>query len=96
MSQNIKKKDMESFAKVLLGLKEMRDVNEFLNLFLTKSERESVLKRYKILVLLLKAKSTQREVSKQLNLSISKVTAGSKALQNTSQNMRKLLNHSFD
>ena len=91
MSQNQQKKDLELFTKVVLGLKNSNDVNEFLNLFLTESERESVLKRYKILICLLFYNSTQREVSKSLNLSISKVTAGSKALKHTSQNMRKLL-----
>lgn len=52
--------------------------------FTTTSEREMLIKRYHLVQALLSTDLPQREIASRLKLSISKVTAGSKAIQSLS------------
>lgn len=64
---------------------------ELLNLFFTLSEKEALVQRYNLVKALLEEKRTQREISQELGISISKITAGSKALKVISGKMKAYL-----
>lgn len=66
-------------------------MDEFLHLFLTMNEREYLVARYRIVEALLTTEQTQREIAKNLNVSITKITDGSKASQVISDKFRSFL-----
>ena len=68
------------FLKLLQGADE-KELDTLFHLFMTKNEREMLVERYTLVKTLLSEKYTQREISEKLGMSISLVTAGSKALQ---------------
>jgi Trp operon repressor len=84
-------KDWDSFLNLFCALKEKKRVRVLFELFFTADEREMLVKRYRLVKTLLTSDLPQREVSELLNLSISKVTAGSKAVQLLSSEDRKLI-----
>ena len=63
-------------------------LDSFFKLFLTLEEQEDLSLRFEILKCLIDNKKPQREISKDLHLSISKITRGSNAL--------KILNPDFE
>ena len=62
-------------------LKTDKEIYNFLLEILTMSEVETLSKRWRILKMLNEGK-TQREIAKELNVSLCKVTRGSKILKN--------------
>lgn len=64
---------------------------ELMNLFFTISEREGLIQRYNLVKALLEEKRTQREISQDLGISISKITAGSNALKVISGKLKEYL-----
>jgi TrpR family trp operon transcriptional repressor len=77
----------------LLGLfmhaKNEKKMDELLNLFLTITEREFLIDRYRIIEALLTSDLPQREISKKLNVSIARITAGSNELKRTPQEIKE-------
>lgn len=73
--QNIKE-----ISNVLKNISKEEDIFKFLNEILTESEIDTLSKRWRILKML-KNGTTQREIAKDLNVSLCKVTRGSKLLQ---------------
>ena len=71
---------LEEIASKLLQLKTKEDTELFLRAFLTPSEVLELCDRYLITKCLINGKS-QRDISKEIGVSISKITAGSRELQ---------------
>ncbi|MCI0381900.1 MAG: trp operon repressor [Chlamydiae bacterium] len=79
------------FISHLSSLKKRGNVELFLDLFLTHEERHDLGLRYLIIEELIKKKKTQREIAKELDISIGKITRGSNALKSAPSNLRRIL-----
>jgi TrpR family transcriptional regulator, trp operon repressor len=66
-------------------------LSELLWLFLTPEERKDIATRYLIVQELVRGEKTQREMAKDLGVSIAKITRGSNFLKMISKNLRRLL-----
>lgn len=81
-------------SKISLLLSEennRENINQFFIEMLTESELETLSKRWRILEMLSEGK-TQREISKELRVSLCKVTRGSQILKNKKSVVNKYLN----
>lgn len=67
------------------------ELDELLALFLTPEERADISTRYLIVRELIRGKKTQRQMAKDLKVSIAKITRGSNFLKTISQDLRRLL-----
>lgn len=79
------------FLKLCQQFKSPQKLNELCQLFLTHEERNDIGLRYKIVEQLLKEQKTQREISEDLSVSISKITRGSNCIKETDDKLKKLL-----
>ena len=82
--------NIQTISKALSKLNSDKEVFEFLNEVLTKSELETLSKRWRILKML-KNYSTQREIASELKVSLCKVTRGAKILKNQNAIVKKFL-----
>lgn len=80
---NEKKIVDRGWRKLLKVLKNTNQLEALLKVLLTNEEREGLPKRILIIEALLKGEKTQREIAKDLNVSIAKITRGSNALKNS-------------
>jgi len=71
----------ELFLSLCLKTKSKKDLDQLFKLMCTHEERESIDKRMLIVKELIAGEKTQREIAKENNLSISKITRGSNALK---------------
>jgi TrpR family trp operon transcriptional repressor len=70
------------------------EFKEFFDLFLTLEEKQDLARRFLLVKELLQGTKTQREIAKDLKLSISKITRGSNALKIVRGSLREFLkNH---
>lgn len=76
-----KSKDWKKFLELILSAKDAGTLDTYFQLFTTHNEREMLVDRYRLVRAILTTDLSQREIADTLHLSISKVTAGSKALQ---------------
>ena len=84
---------MENIKEMSVSIKQMKSKNEIYNFLLeilTASEVETLSKRWRILKML-KAGKTQREIAKELNVSLCKVTRGAKIIKNPKSVVSKIL-----
>lgn len=81
---------LHSLAQSLSRLKKAKQVAEFLQEILTPSECSAVILRWRICQLLLKGE-TQRDISRQLGVSLCKITRGARELKKPGSLLRKLL-----
>ena len=72
---------IKEISGIINKMDSVEKVNNFLLEILTESEVETLSKRWRIVKMLLNGK-TQREISKELNVSLCNVTRGSKILKN--------------
>ena len=79
------------FLELCLKVKGFKELDALLDLFLTATERSEVSKRFLIVRELLSGKKTQREMAKDLKVSIAKITRGSNMLKTIKTDLRKLL-----
>ena len=82
--------DLKEIAKAISKLDGEKEINRFLVELLTKSEAEVLSKRWRILNML-KEGITQRQIASELNVSLCKVTRGSKILKDKNATITKLL-----
>ncbi len=75
---------------VLLSKMTQKDINIFLHEILTDSEISDLSKRWRILKLL-DGNFTQRDVAKELGVSLCKVTRGAKILKNSNAITKKMI-----
>lgn len=73
-----------SFLKLCLASKNEKLLSLLLDLFLTPEEKESLAMRCLIVTDLLKEEKTQRDIAKDLHVSIAKITRGSNELKRIS------------
>lgn len=73
--------DWDKFLTLFVETKNKETVEMLFQLFMTSNERVMLLDRYRLVHLLLTTDFPQRDIAEKLKLSISKITAGSKALQ---------------
>ena len=66
-------------------------LDALLELFLTMEEQEDLALRFQLIKALLEAKLPQREIAKDLQISISKITRGSNALKTIKPIFREFL-----
>jgi TrpR family trp operon transcriptional repressor len=84
----------DNWLKFLEFCAKERDVNrlgQFLDLFLTHEERQSIATRLCIVKALLAEELTQREIAQQFNVSIAKITRGSNELKRLTTEQRHAL-----
>lgn len=85
---------LNQISEILSKIKSKNDLENFLLEILTKSEVETLSKRWRILTML-KEGYTQREIAKELNVSLCKVTRGSKILKDKNAIITKYLDKEF-
>ena len=81
---------IKEISKVLKKINSDKEIQNFLLELLTESEVETLSKRWRIVKMLLEGK-TQRDIAKELNVSLCKVTRGSKILKNKNSVISKKL-----
>lgn len=81
---------INEISEIFLDLKTQEDISNFMLEIFTESELETLSKRWRILTMLSNRK-TQREIAKTLNVSLCKVTRGSKILKNKNAIVTKYL-----
>ena len=85
MNSNIKE-----ISQLLSNLNDESKITEFLEEILTISEIETLSKRWRIMKMLLE-NHTQRDIAKELNVSLCKVTRGAKILKEPSSIVKNYL-----
>lgn len=80
----------QSFLELCRGAKGEKELDALFWLILTAEEREDIKTRYLIVKELLKGKKTQRQIAKDLKVSIAKITRGSNILKEASNDLRGL------
>ncbi len=81
---------IKEISKTIKNMNSEKEVYNFLLEILTESEVETLSKRWRILILLMQGKS-QREIAKELQVSLCKVTRGAKILKNKNSVTKKIL-----
>lgn len=81
----------QNFLDKCLQLKNKQDMATFFDVFLTMSEKEELGKRFNIIQELLKNNKTQREIARDLKVSIANVSRGSNVLKTYPETIRKIL-----
>ncbi len=81
---------MKDLYKLIFELKSAKDIEKFFNEIFTDNEIETLSKRWRILKLLAR-NYTQREISNELNVSLCKVTRGSRILKDKNAIVTKYL-----
>jgi len=71
-------------------------LNELCGLLFTLEEKEQLSLRVELVNELLKGEKTQREISRDLNISIAKITRGSNALKTSSESLKKFIKESVE
>ncbi len=85
------------FIELCARIKSPKQLNVFLDLFLTIEEKETLASRYLILKALVEGKLTQRQIAEKFGVSISQITRGSNALKIIGADLRKFLeDHATD
>jgi len=87
---NGKNSEIEMISNAIYNLKSESGICNFLLEILTKSEVETLSKRWRILTMLSEGK-TQREIAQDLKVSLCKVTRGAKILKNNKSVVTKYL-----
>lgn len=79
------------FLKLCEKIHTAKQFDLFFDMFLTYEEREAVAKRFEIARALLKNDKPQREIAKELETSIAKITRGSNYLKTIDEKFKKFL-----
>ncbi len=79
------------FVRLCKQLQTDEQFDLFFDMFLTHEERGAVAKRFEIAKALLKSDKPQREIAKELETSIAKITRGSNYLKIIDENFKKFL-----
>ena len=88
MLVNLKQK--KDLIKVFLSIKQERLMDKFLEDLLTPAELEEIIQRWQVVKMLHKG-VPQRQIAKELGVSISTVTRGSRELRDKNGGFRKIL-----
>lgn len=88
---NSDKDGWRGFLKLCAQAKGEKELDELLWLFLTHEEIAAIRDRYLIVKELLKQEKSQREIAKDLGVSIAKITRGSNFLKTLNKDLRRRL-----
>ncbi len=91
MTQELAKDGWRGFLNLCSSVETSKELDELLWLFLTPKERKDIATRYLIVRELVQEKKTQREMAKDLGVSIAKITRGSNFLKMINKDFRRLL-----
>lgn len=89
--KNSEEAGWRGFLDLCVQTKTLKDFDALLNLFLTAEERADLSTRFLIVRELLKEEKTQRQIAKDLKVSIAKITRGSNFLKTVPQDLKKWL-----
>jgi len=81
MIMNTVEDGWNQFVKLCSSLHKPKNFSDLLDVFLTIEEKENIATRYLIVQALLRKEKPQREIAKDLNVSIAKITRGSNELK---------------
>lgn len=79
------------FLERCLLVESVKDLEAFFRLFLTPAERAEIANRFLIVRELLKEEKTQREIARDLGVSIANISRGSNFLKITGSDLKKFL-----
>lgn len=82
--------NIKELAEILNKMKDEKEIRQFLLEILTESELADLSKRWRI-IKMLNDGYTQRDIAKELNVSLCKVTRGAKILKNKNAIVKKYL-----
>lgn len=82
--------NIKEICKIISELKNKEEVEQFLNELLTQSELSDIEQRWNILKGL-NNRESQRKISKNLSVSLCKITRGSKILKDEKSMIRQIL-----
>lgn len=91
MAQKLEEDGWRGFLSLCSKAASPEELDELFWLFLTHEERKDIAARYLIIRELVLEKKTQREMAKDLGVSIAKITRGSNFLKMVSKDLRGLL-----
>lgn len=91
MDSKVEKNGWRLFLERCLSIDNSKDLDAYFELFLTPTERQEIAGRYLIVQELLKGEKTQREIAKDLKVSIANISRGSNILKTTRSDLKKLL-----
>ncbi len=86
------KKDLQEIYEIFAKLKTPQRAKDFVNDMFTTGEIEQIVQRWRLIKMLHQG-LPQREISKKLQISIAKVTRGSKVLQTSGKGFKLFLNN---
>lgn len=81
----------KSFLQLCVKSHDITLLSKLFDLFFTHEEKEAMSSRLLIVRELLSGKKTQREIAKDLKISIAKITRGSNALKSVDQDVKDFL-----
>ena len=81
---------IKEISEIINSLDSSKEIHNFLLEILTESEVETLSKRWRIVNMLMQGKS-QREIAKDLQVSLCKVTRGAKILKSKNSVTKKIL-----
>lgn len=85
---------LKEISKLIKNMKSAEEVQNFMLEILTESEVATLSKRWRILKMLMQ-NETQRDIAKELKVSLCKVTRGSKILKNKDSIVKKYFKRSM-
>lgn len=86
-----KSQGWQGFLQLCQGVDSLEQLDELFELLFTLEEREQLALRVELVKELVKGRKTQREIARDLNISIAKITRGSNALKTVSEPLRDYL-----
>jgi TrpR family transcriptional regulator, trp operon repressor len=91
MEEKNSKGGWRSFLELCLHMETTDRLEKLFDLFFTFEERKDLESRFLLVKALIKKNSSQREIAKDLGVSISKITRGSNALKILDDDFREFL-----
>lgn len=89
-------KGWDDFLALCQGADSKEVLDELCGLLFTLEEKEQLALRVELVKELLKGEKTQREISRELNISIAKITRGSNALKTASDQLKAFIKEIVD
>lgn len=90
-----RQKGLDGFVELLSSAKDKQAILLLLEVFLTPEEKDDLATRYLIVRELLQSKKTQRQIAKDLNVSIAKITRGSNELKRANRKILEYLSENI-
>jgi TrpR family transcriptional regulator, trp operon repressor len=91
MKKKTEEDGWRGFLERCIKVESVTDLEDFFRLFLTPAERKEIAGRYLIVRELLRGEKSQREMARDLGLSIANISRGSNFLKITGSELKKFL-----